>query len=112
MSEAKDVLQPAQHKIRAGGKPGRVDPRGNSASRRRRSEKLVTDPQWKGNGKSVPCVHCGKVVHKNPPKDRPDLKLEQDRKVPGGPYAYHNIQPSCPDCNKRRSNNSDWKYDG
>lgn len=111
-----DVVQQAQFKdahAQRNGKRSRsssYDPRGNSKDRNRRADKLVTDPKWKGNGKSVPCVHCGKLVYKNPPKDRPDLKLQQDRINPGGSYAYPNVQPSCPDCNNRRSNDPDWKF--
>lgn len=100
---SQDVLQSEQHKkIRAGGKPGRVDPRGNSKSRRARKIKLLNDQQWGGNGKTVPCVHCGKPLD--------EKTVEQDRIKPGGPYAYHNIQPACTSCNKRRSNNENWSY--
>ena len=113
------LSEPQFKKIRAGGKPGRVDPRGSSKSRNTRAGKLTGtvslrkgEKNWGGSAGAVSCVHCGKKVFKDPPKDRPDLKLHQDRINPGGPYAYHNIQPSCPSCNQRRSNNPDWKYNG
>lgn len=62
---------------------------------------MIKDPAHGGNGSTVPCVHCGTKL---------DFKsVEQDRKVPGGPYAYHNVQPSCKRCNQTRSNNPDWE---
>lgn len=118
MSVATELLQPAQHKdphaVRNGkrSRSSSNDPRGNSVSRGRRADKLITDPKWKGDGKVVPCVHCGLHVERKPPEGEEHRKLEQDRIEPGGPYAYHNIQPSCPSCNKSRSNNPDWKYSG
>jgi hypothetical protein len=104
---AQENLQETQFKekkIRPGGRPGRTDPRGNSRSRRVRKLKLLSDPKYGGNGTHVNCVHCGKQLD--------EKTVEQDRIKPGGPYAYHNVQPSCKDCNKRRSNNENWRYDG
>lgn len=95
----------ADTKIRAGGRPGRTDPRGNSYARRRRKEKLLSDPQFKHNAShpepNVHCVHCGTMLTYD--------TVEADRKEPGGTYAYHNIQPSCRTCNSLRSNNPTWK---
>jgi len=90
-------------KIRAGGKPGRTDPRGSSYNRRRRKEKLLSDPQFHHNeiGKDVSCVHCGTMLTYD--------TVESDRKQPGGPYAYHNIQPACRTCNLARTNDTTWK---
>jgi len=96
-----DVLQKAQY-IRAGGHPGRVDPRGSSVSRKRRKTKLLNDPAHGGTGTTVPCAHCGVKLD--------EKTVQQDRKKPGGSYAYHNIQPACATCNKRRSNNENWRY--
>lgn len=95
----------ADTKIRAGGRPGRTDPRGNSYARRRRKEKLLSDPQFKHNAShpepNVHCVHCGTMLTYD--------TVEADRKEPGGTYAYHNIQPSCRTCNSLRSNNPTWQ---
>jgi hypothetical protein len=104
---AENVLQQSQFrpKIRAGGRPGRTDPRGNAANRRRQKEKLLTDPNFKHNEDhpvpNVHCVHCGNMLTYD--------TLERDRVQPGGPYAYHNLQPACRACNLRRSNNTTWK---
>jgi hypothetical protein len=91
-----DNLRTAQ--IRAGGRPGRVDPRGNSYSRRSRKEKMLADPQYEHNTEhnkpNVNCVHCGTMLTYH--------HLEQDRVEPGGPYRYTNVQPSCRGCNLDR----------
>lgn len=88
--------------IRAGGKPGRTDPRGNAASRRARKTKLLSDPQFHHNevGKDVLCSHCSRPLEFR--------ALEQDREKPGGPYAYHNIIPSCRNCNLEKKNDPNW----
>lgn len=88
-------------KIRAGGRPGRSDPRGSSESRRRRKSYLLS-PQagFGGNGVEVPCVHCDTPVTYD--------TVEADRKIPGGTYARSNIQPSCKRCNQARSDNTSW----
>lgn len=81
------------------------DPRGNSASRARRKEKLLSDPQFKHDSSypepNVHCVHCGTMLTFD--------TLEQDRKEPGGSYKYENIQPSCRGCNLQRSDDTTWK---
>jgi hypothetical protein len=91
--------------VRAGGRPGRTDPRGSSYDRKRRKEKMLADPQFEHDMThpvpNVNCVHCGTMLTYD--------TLEQDRKDPGGPYAYHNGQPSCRTCNLARSNNTSWK---
>lgn len=95
----------AETNIRAGGRPGRTDPRGNSESRRRRKEKMLNDSQFKHteshSAPNVHCVHCDTMLTYD--------TVEADRKKPGGPYAYHNVQPSCRNCNAARSNNPAWK---
>lgn len=87
------------------------DSRGNSYTRRRRKCKLLAiygnDHHHACNecGESHPhkcnCVHCGGELT--------FTTLEQDRIVPGGRYVIENLQPSCTDCNKRRSNNPNWQ---
>jgi len=88
-------------KIRAGGRPGRSDPRGNSTDRRNRKNYLLSPKAgFGGNGINVPCVHCETPVTYD--------TVEADRKIPGGTYARSNIQPACARCNKQRSNNESW----
>jgi len=67
------------------------DRRGSAQDRRRRKHWMLA---WYGDGTSVHCVHCGKLLS--------FATMEQDRIVPGGPYNRRNIQPSCEPCNKRR----------
>jgi hypothetical protein len=55
-----------------------------------------------GDGASCPCVHCRKSLTFE--------TVEADRIVPGGPYARHNVQPACRDCNLRRSDNAEWSF--
>jgi len=49
-----------------------------------------------GDGCNVTCVHCGALLN--------FATVEADRIVPGGPYARHNVLPSCGPCNKRLGN--------
>jgi len=107
-------------KIRAGGRPGRSDPRGNNVTRANR--RLLLASKQGGYGGSgtyirgkpgtptirkpgdVPCVFCGARL--TPKPEEPGAggqKLEIDRKVEGGPYRPPNIQPACPTCNKARN---------
>lgn len=72
------------------------DKRGNSRNRRVRKLRMLSDPRWDGDGISVPCVHCGKRQTYD--------SVEADRIIPGGSYAYYNVQPSCGPCNKQRGN--------
>lgn len=92
--------------IRAGGRPGRSDPRGSSYSRRARKTKMLSDPNFHRRpgteGKNVNCTHCGRELNFH--------TVEADRKIPGGPYAYHNVQPSCRECNLRRSDKEAWVH--
>jgi 5-methylcytosine-specific restriction endonuclease McrA len=91
--------------IRAGGRPGRTDPRGNSYTRRARKNWMLTSPQFERTpgteGHEVMCTHCKTPLTFD--------TVEADRKVPGGPYARHNVQPACRNCNLQRSNNPTWK---
>lgn len=88
-------------KIRAGGKPGRSDPRGNSYTRRARKEwMLKPESGFGGTGTEVLCTHCHTPLNYD--------TVEADRKEPGGPYARHNIQPACRSCNLSRSNKEHW----
>lgn len=85
--------------MRAGG-----DKRGSSYDRRRRKERMLSDPQFEHDlthpERNVLCTHCGEALTYD--------TVEADRKIPGGPYAYHNIQPACRTCNQARSNNTSW----
>jgi 5-methylcytosine-specific restriction endonuclease McrA len=70
---------------------GKPDRRGKAKDRQIRKQKLL----WRfGDGTTCPCVHCGEALTAE--------TLEQDRIIPGGSYAMHNIQPSCGPCNKAR----------
>jgi hypothetical protein len=81
--------------MRNGGQPGRTDPRGNSRNRRARKLRMLSDPNFGGTGTTVPCVHgCGTILDYD--------SVQADRKIPGGTYAYRNVQPSCQDCNIQR----------
>lgn len=86
---------------RAGG-----EKRGNSADRRRRKEKMLSDPQFKHTesheSPNVHCVHCGHMLTYD--------TVEADRKDPSQGYAYHNVQPACRSCNLARSNNTSWVH--
>lgn len=76
------------------------DHRGNAASRRARKLWMLAQARWNGNGAECDCVHCGGRLT--------FATVEADRIVPGGPYARHNIQPSCRACNLARSDNAAW----
>lgn len=77
------------------------DARGNSRDRAaRRAWILSPAAGFGGNGATVPCVHCHKIV-------TADL-MHVDRIVPGGTYRRNNIQPSCAKCNHDRCNNPNW----
>lgn len=88
-------------KIRAGGRPGRSDPRGNAADRRvRKNWMLSPGAGFGGNGTEVLCTHCHTPLNYD--------TVEADRKEPGGSYARPNIQPACRNCNLSRSNKTSW----
>src|SRR6185437_8063130 len=91
--------------MRAGGSPGRTDPRGSAAARRARKNWMLSSPQFKRTpgteGHQVQCTHCSKPLTFD--------TVEADRIKPGGPYARHNVQPACRSCNLGRSNNEHWK---
>jgi hypothetical protein len=72
--------------MRAGG-----DRRGSSKDRARRKQWLL---DAFGDGSSVRCIHCSTSLDRT--------NVEADRIIPGGPYARHNIVPSCSPCNKKR----------
>jgi hypothetical protein len=79
----------------------RDDKRGKAKDRRVRKVWML---HYFGDGASAPCTHC-KV-----PLDFDTI--EADRIKPGGSYARSNIQPSCRDCNIKRSDNPYWRYHG
>jgi endogenous inhibitor of DNA gyrase (YacG/DUF329 family) len=77
------------------------DKRGNNRDRAVRKNNMLSPVSgWGGDTKTVGCVHCGTRVDYN--------QLEADRKEPGGTYRRENVQPSCPTCNKQRSDNPSW----
>lgn len=75
--------------------------RGSNKDRAARKTFLLTAPQWGGNGTHVGCVHCGTLCSRE--------VVQADRIIPGGSYRRTNVQPSCPGCNKARSNKIDWR---
>jgi hypothetical protein len=54
-----------------------------------------------GDGITCPCAHCGITLDYE--------TVQADRIVPGGSYAFDNVQPACFACNRARSNNTDWQ---
>lgn len=95
------------------GRAHKKDQRGSNKDRRRQKRWLLgalRDTRFRnynegwapygGDGVHVNCVHCGTKLDFD--------TLERDRIVPGGPYVYENIQPSCKDCNNQRGNNQNW----
>jgi hypothetical protein len=73
------------------------DRRGNSTDRANRKRwMLITF----GDGVTCKCVHCDRELNYD--------TVEADRKMPGGPYARWNIQPSDRHCNASRGNNLNW----
>lgn len=72
--------------------------RGNSRNRRVRKLRMLADARFGGNGSTVPCVHCG--------RRQTYETVQADRIVPGGSYAYANVQPACGPCNRARGNGS------
>jgi hypothetical protein len=88
MTAAATASRPARH----GG-----DHRGSAADRRARKNWMLAT--W-GDGVKCPCVHCKAML---------DFEaVEADRIIPGGPYARHNVQPSCRACNLARSDDASW----
>jgi hypothetical protein len=77
---------------------GGPDKRGSNRNRKARKLRMLADARFGGTGRSVPCVHCGKRLTFG--------TVEADRKIPGGSYAYSNVQPSCGPCNKQRGDES------
>lgn len=85
---------------------GEPDRRGNAEQRRRRRDRLLD--QY-GNGVVCPCIYCGVLLA----HERGYLavagrrlridRLEQDRLMPGGPYALWNLVPACGPCNRART---------
>src|SRR5258708_170027 len=86
------------------------DARGNNEARARRSEKLLSDPQFHHTevGKDVHCAHCGTMLTYE--RGSKSNTLEQDKRNPSKGYKYENIQPSCRSCNINRSNDIGWVH--
>ena len=75
------------------------DPRGNTHDRRVRREWIMSPAAgFGGNGRTVPCYHCGSRLRK-PTIDRYPICGHA-----GGRYVRGNIVPSCGRCNFRRGN--------
>ena len=82
------------------------DPRGNSAARRARKTYLLSSDRFHRRpgteGQHVNCTHCSKEL---------DRKTVQSDKIdPSGGYRRENVQPACPDCNRRRGNDTSWTH--
>lgn len=74
------------------------DYRGNTHDRRVRRDWIMSPAAgFGGNGRTVPCFHCGARLRK-PEIDRFPLCGHS-----GGRYVRDNIVPSCMRCNNRRS---------
>lgn len=62
-----------------------------------------------GNGVICPCAWCGTLLAARAGyltigrRRLPIQRLEQDRIIPGGPYAYWNVLPACRACNHARA---------
>ena len=71
--------------------------RGNSSDRRRRKIYLINTF---GNGKNVPCFHCGRKLSYD--------TMEVDRHPVcghnGGRYVKENVVPACNECNIQKCN--------
>lgn len=82
------------------------DPRGNSYARRARKNDFLSNPKWPRRpgteGTHVNCVHCSRELNSS--------NVQADKIDPSGGYQRHNVQPSCPDCNRRRGNDTSWTY--
>lgn len=83
------------------------DPRGSSKDRRARKDWMLSHPGFQRRpgteGKNVNCVHCGLELDRK--------TVQSDKKNPSGTYRRENVQPSCADCNGRRSNNTNWRHE-
>lgn len=68
---------------------------------------MLTDPKFHRRpgteGKNVNCTHCGKELDYH--------TVEADKKEPSGGYRRENVQPSCRNCNIRRSNDTSWTHE-
>lgn len=74
-----------------------VDTRGNTHDRRVRRDWIMSAAAGLGgNGRTVPCLHCGKRLRK-PTIDRFPICGHD-----GGRYVRGNIVPACKKCNFRR----------
>lgn len=80
------------------------DKRGSSTDRRNRKIFLLATFAPLDDPNKVACVHCGIICSYE--------EVEADRIEPGGSYARTNVQPSCGPCNRSRSNNVNWVYQG
>jgi hypothetical protein len=57
-----------------------------------------------GDGITAPCEWCAALLTWR--------TVTADRLNPGGPYARHNIVPSCLSCNEERGDSTTWVYTG
>lgn len=80
------------------------DKRGNNADRRNRKIWMLETFAPLEDKAKVACVHCKALCSYD--------EVEADRINPGGSYARYNVQPSCGSCNRARSNNVNWTYQG
>jgi 5-methylcytosine-specific restriction endonuclease McrA len=91
----KEAVDEMRHKYATlGSRKVESNLRGNSAARRASRERLL---EQFGNGKTAPCVYCGRVLDND--------TMERDRIIPGwdgGRYTNDNLVPACVACNHGR----------
>ena len=94
---------------------GEPDRRGSAEDRRRRRSRMLSEY---GNGVVCPCWWCGTLLgvrrgYLTTPAGRLAIhRLEQDRLIPGGSYAYDNVVPACRSCNHARAVDQQQWADG
>ena len=91
MIPSKDMIQANLDRLEASPRPG-DDLRGNSKSRKVRTQKLL---QEFGDGKHCPCVWCGCTLDSRTMTQDKIYTLHE-----GGRYNMENILPSCLQCNQ------------
>lgn len=92
-------------------KCGEPDRRGSSKVRRHRRKRLLEGAggSYGGNGVITVCAWCHCLLGEHAGylavggRRLPIRRLEQDRIMPGGPYALYNLVPACGPCNKGRA---------
>jgi 5-methylcytosine-specific restriction endonuclease McrA len=76
---------------------------GNNRDRAARKHWMLRNPAFGGNGATVPCSYCPRVLDY--------ASVTADRIIPGsqgGTYKRSNIRPACLPCNSSRKDNPHW----